>query len=141
MVQSDTVFEVADDVFDHGMAAVVGFQLDGVAGAVGDQRVVGVVDQQLELGAWGGFDPAHDQADLWRFGAERPVDGFGDIGAVDEVWDRRPFVVADRGDRFVDGFVQLDGDRERDSGLAAGRSDRARVESRRPCPVGGRGPR
>jgi hypothetical protein len=61
-VQSDTVFEVADDVFDDGMAAVVGFHVECRARAVGDQAVVGELDKQGELRAWRGADPAHDQA-------------------------------------------------------------------------------
>ena len=53
VVEPDTVFEVADRVLDDGVAAVVGFELDGVAVAVGDERVVAVVDEQGELAAGG----------------------------------------------------------------------------------------
>ena len=67
VVEPDTVFEVADGVFDDGVAAVVGFECDGVAVAVGDQGVVGVVDEQGELGSGGGTDASHDEAQQRRF--------------------------------------------------------------------------
>jgi hypothetical protein len=46
MIQSDTVFQVPDGVFDHCVAAVVSFEFDGVAVAVGQEAVIRVVDQQ-----------------------------------------------------------------------------------------------
>lgn len=49
VVQSDTVFQVADDVFDDGVAAMVGFELERFADPVGDHCMVGVVGEQGEL--------------------------------------------------------------------------------------------
>jgi len=40
VVERQPVLEVADHVLDHGVLAMVGFQLEGVALAVGDERVV-----------------------------------------------------------------------------------------------------
>jgi hypothetical protein len=42
VVEPDTVFEVADGVFDVGVTATIGFELERAAGPVGDERVVGV---------------------------------------------------------------------------------------------------
>ena len=53
MVETDTVFEVTDRVFDHGMSAVIGFEFDGGPDAVGDERVVCVLGEQRELCAAG----------------------------------------------------------------------------------------
>ena len=56
--------EVADGVLDLGVAAVIGFELDGAALAVGDKGVVVVSGQQRQLGTGGGLDPPHDETDL-----------------------------------------------------------------------------
>ena len=45
VVETDTVFEVADGVFDDGVAAVIGVKPGGLSGPVRDERVVGVVDE------------------------------------------------------------------------------------------------
>src|ERR1700682_2820234 len=37
VVETDAVFEVADDVFDLGVSAVVGFERERVAQAIGDE--------------------------------------------------------------------------------------------------------
>src|SRR5215211_6191976 len=44
--QAGAVFEVADGGFDLGVATVVGLQLQGAAGPVGDERVVAIVAEQ-----------------------------------------------------------------------------------------------
>jgi hypothetical protein len=54
------LFEVTDDVFDLGVAAVIGLKLEGGAVAVGDERVVVIVAEQRELAARGGAHAAHD---------------------------------------------------------------------------------
>ena len=58
MVEPDTVFEVTDPVFDDGVSAMAGFQFEGVAVAVGHERVIGVLDEQGELRPGGGLDSA-----------------------------------------------------------------------------------
>src|SRR5215218_9293225 len=47
--QARAVLEVADGGFDLGVATVVGLQLQGAAGPVGDEWVVVVVGEQGEL--------------------------------------------------------------------------------------------
>jgi hypothetical protein len=54
------LLEVADGELDHGVAAVVGVQRDGGAGAVGDERVVAPVRPEGGLGA-DQAGAAHDQ--------------------------------------------------------------------------------
>ena len=53
MVEPDAVFEVPDGVLAHGVAAVTGVQLDGVALSVGHEGVVVVGGEQGQLGARG----------------------------------------------------------------------------------------
>src|SRR4029453_11117773 len=62
VVEADAVLEVADHVFDLGVATMVGLQHQHGAVAVGDKAVVVVVAEQRELGAGGGPHAAHDQA-------------------------------------------------------------------------------
>ena len=49
MVESEVVLELADLVFDHGVAAVLGLQFQDGAGPVGDEGVIVVKTGQLEL--------------------------------------------------------------------------------------------
>jgi sugar phosphate isomerase/epimerase len=53
----------------------------------------------------------------------------GNIGAVEEVRDRRPRVVGDGGDRLVQRLAELDGDREPHVVGAARTDDLAAVEA------------
>lgn len=48
----------ADSGFYSGAITAACFEFDGRGGAVGDERVVGVVDEQRELRSGGGFDAA-----------------------------------------------------------------------------------
>jgi hypothetical protein len=130
MGKADAVLEVADGVFDLGVAAVVGLQLQRGALTVGDEWVVVVVAEQGELGAWGGAHPAHDQAHDPALAAERPVAGLGDVGAaVQPIGNRRPCIGGDLGDDPVDRLGELDGDRAGHAGLAAGVDDLVVVEA------------
>ncbi len=52
VVEAHPVLEVSDGVFDHGVSTVVGLELEGVAISISDEAVVGVADQQGELGPW-----------------------------------------------------------------------------------------
>ena len=61
MCESGVVFEVGDGVLDDGVAAVVGFDGQYGAGAVGDDRVVAEHDVQCELGTGSGMNTADDQ--------------------------------------------------------------------------------
>ena len=83
------VFEVGDDLLDDGVVAVLGLDERDVLGAVGDEREVPPVGEQLGLRA---DQPgaAHDQPPL-------AVDGLGDLRlAAVGVGDRLPGVLGDR---------------------------------------------
>ncbi len=54
MVEPDAVLEVPDGILDLGVASMVGLQLQGIPVPVGDEAVIAVVDQEGQLGAWGG---------------------------------------------------------------------------------------
>ncbi len=111
VVEPDPVLEVADHVFDHGVAAVVGFELDGGTVPVGDEGVMVVGGEQGELAARGGLDSPHDEAHLRVLVGEGPPCGLGHVGAVaDPVRDRRPVLVGDGDDHLVEALVHLDGD-------------------------------
>ncbi len=87
MVETDTVFQVTDGVLDLGMASVVGLELHHLAFSVGDEGVVGELDEQRQLAARCGPHPAHDEPTRPALGAEGLVGGLGDVGAVEEVGD------------------------------------------------------
>jgi hypothetical protein len=57
VVQADPVLEVADRVLDLGVATMVGLELEGLAVAVGDERVIVVQGEQRELAAPGSALP------------------------------------------------------------------------------------
>ena len=61
MVEAHAVLQVADGVLHLGVAAVVGFQFQGVAFSIGDEAVVSVGVEEGHLGAGRGFDPADDE--------------------------------------------------------------------------------
>jgi len=100
--QAGVVFEVADGVFDDGVAAVVGLHGQQRPVAVGQDRVVGEHHVEGELGAGGGPHAADDQprGGLMLGALKRGVGGLGDVGAaVDPVRDRDPRVISDGVDR------------------------------------------
>jgi len=104
MVEADAVLEVADHVFDLGVAAVIGVQRHGGSDPVGDERVVVPGREQLALGGQVA-DPAHDQPVAL-------VGGLGDLGhARVGVADRRPPFLADALDRLADRLGLAHGDR------------------------------
>ena len=51
MVQSHAVLEVSDGVLDLGVAAIVGFQFQGLPLPVGDAAVIAVGGKEGQLGA------------------------------------------------------------------------------------------
>ena len=51
MVEAHTVLEIADGVLHLGVAAVIGFQFQGVALSIGDEGVIAVGGKEGELGA------------------------------------------------------------------------------------------
>ena len=57
MVQSNAVLEVSDGVLDLGVAAMVGFQFQGLPLPVGDAAVVAVGGKEGQLGTGRGLDP------------------------------------------------------------------------------------
>lgn len=88
-----------DRVLDLGVATVVGLEAEGVARAVGDERVVVVEDESRELGARRRSHPADDEPD--RPGVllvgERDKGRLGHVGAALEPGrDGRPGVVRER---------------------------------------------
>ena len=61
MVEPHTVLEIADGVLDLGVAAMVGFQRQGVSRPVGDEGVIAVIGKEGQLRAGSGFHPADDE--------------------------------------------------------------------------------
>jgi len=126
VAESCALLEVADGELHHGVAAVVGVQLDGAAGAVGDERVVAPVRPQGGLGV-DQTGAAHDQPAACLASKRRlghlggPAVGVVDVG---------PGVLADGGDRGLDQLGLAHRDREPDGVAAARGDDLARPESR-----------
>jgi len=85
-------FEVSNGVLDLGVTAVVGFEGDGLTGAVGDQGVIGVHGEQSQLRSRGGFGAPHDEPASFSFVPEWLIGDLGDIGAS-EVRDWLPLVL------------------------------------------------
>ena len=61
MVQSDAVLEVSDGVLDLGVAAMVGFQFQGLPLPVGDAAVIAVGGKEGQLGTGRGLHPTDDE--------------------------------------------------------------------------------
>ena len=61
VIEPDAVLQVADGILDLGVAAMVGLQCQGCPVPVGDAAVIAVVDEQRQLGAGRGLDPAYDE--------------------------------------------------------------------------------
>ena len=74
MAQPGALLEVMDGQLDHGVAAVVGVQLHGGAGPVGDEGVVAPVGPQGCLGA--------DQPDAAR---DQPAAGGAGQGGLGDL--------------------------------------------------------
>jgi len=104
VVEPDAVLEVADHVFDLGVAAVVGLQPDRGADTVGDEGVVVPGGKQLALVAEVAH-PTHDEPVAL-------VVGLGDLGhAGVGIGDVDPGGLGDRRDRVADWLGLADGDR------------------------------
>jgi hypothetical protein len=121
--------QVGEELFDDGVAAVVGLGLGELERAVGEHRVVPVGGEQLALALGGGFggepaDPAHDQPPVAAVGAaggERGVGHLSDLGVGDplaglvvvdrvRVLDRHPGALVDGGEGAADLGVHPGGD-------------------------------
>jgi hypothetical protein len=108
VAQSWPLLEVADGELDHGVAAVVGVQRDGGAGAVGDERVVAPVRPRGGLGA-DQAGAAHDQPAACL----APQSGLGHLGSsAVGVGDVGPGVLVNGGDRGLDQLRLAHRDRE-----------------------------
>ncbi len=46
VIEPDAVLQVADGVLDLGVAAMVGFEVQGISVPVGDEAVIAVVDEE-----------------------------------------------------------------------------------------------
>ena len=64
MVQSDAVLEVSDGVLDLGVAAMVGFQFQGLPLPVGDAAVIAVAGEEGQLGTERGLHPTDDELSI-----------------------------------------------------------------------------
>jgi len=60
-VGQPAVLQRGDGLFHHGVPAVVGLDRDQLTGPVGEERVVGPVDEQRQLAALGGSGAADHQ--------------------------------------------------------------------------------
>jgi hypothetical protein len=97
MRQPGARLEVADGQLAHGVAAMVGVQLDHRPDAVGDKGVIPPGGKQLGLVALVA-DPTDDQP-------VAPVGGLGDLGdPIRLVGDRDPGRFRDGGDSGADGL-------------------------------------
>ena len=61
MVQPHAVLQVSDGVFDLGVAAMVGLQIQGVPVPVGDEAVIAVGGEEGQLGPGRGLHPPDDE--------------------------------------------------------------------------------
>ena len=61
MVQSHAVLEVSDGILDLGVAAMVGFQFQGLPLPVGDAAVIAVGGEEGQLGTGRGLHPPDDE--------------------------------------------------------------------------------
>jgi hypothetical protein len=92
-VRQRTVEQVGEDLFDNGVAAMLGFSLHEFKWAVGEHGVIAVGGEQLALvfggGAW--VTLAHQARDqppvggMRGSGCERGVGNFGDLGIGDSL--------------------------------------------------------
>ena len=84
MVEPHAVLEVADGVLDLGVAAMVGFQRQGVSRPVGDEGVIAVIGKEGQLRAGSGFDPPDDEPHRRGVGltAEGGVFRLGHVGGA-----------------------------------------------------------
>ena len=75
-IEAHAVLEVSDSVLDLGVAAMVSFQVQGVARTVGDEGVIAVLGKHGQLSAGRGFYPADDEPHRYRVA----LVGEGNIG-------------------------------------------------------------
>ena len=132
MVQADAVLEVSDGVFDLGVAAMVGLQIQGVPVPVGDEAVIAVGGEEGQLGPGRGLHPPDDEPHRRGIGlaSEGSVSGLGHIGgALHPVGDGRPVLLGYRLNEIAQAGTLADGDGEADLCLAADRYHAMSVEA------------
>ena len=83
MIESHAVLEVSDGIFDLGVAAMVGLQLQGIPVPVGDEAVIAVAGEEGQLGTGRGLHPPDDEPYRCgvRLGLERDVEPVSKVQA------------------------------------------------------------
>ena len=122
MVQPHAVLQVSDGVFDLGVAAMVGLQIQGVPVPVGDEAVIAVGGEEGQLGPGRGLHPPDDEPHRRGIGlaSEGSVSGLGHIGgALHPIGDGRPGILGYGLDEIAQAGTLADGDGETDLCLAA----------------------
>ena len=132
VVQPNAVLEVSNGILDLGVAAMVGFQFQGLPVPVGDEAVIAVAGEQRQLGAGRGPDPSDDEP--YRRGVrltpEGGVGGLGHIGGAGHpVRNRRPVRLWYGLYEIAQTPVLADGDGEADIVVAADGDDVVGVEA------------
>ena len=132
MVEPHTVLEVPDGVPGLGVAAMVGFQFQGVPVPVGDEGVIAVVGEQRQLGTGRGFHPPDDEPH--RGGAGFTLEGcicdLGHVGGtLHPVGNGSPVILGYGLYDLPQALVLADGDGEADIHLAADGDDGVNVET------------
>ena len=118
------VLEVADHKLDRGVVAMIDIGDEHRRGAVGRERVVAPVGEQLGLGTEEA-GAAHDQPEALQLDlGELRLSGLGVVG------DRDPVVLGDLGDQRLDRRALLDADRERDPTRVEGSSSACGSQTR-----------
>ena len=122
MVEPDAVLEVSDGVLDLGVAAMVGFQFQGLPVPVGDAAVIAVGGKEGQLGTGRGLHPTDDEPHRCGVGftLEGGVASLRHVGgAVHPVGYGRPVLLGYGLDKIVQAFVLADGDGVADIHLTA----------------------
>ena len=90
MVQPDAVLQVSDGILDLGVAAVVGFQLQGFPLPVGDEAMIAVGGEEGQLGTGRGLHPRDDEPYRRGVGLS-PEGGVEGVSEVQVSYDIRCF--------------------------------------------------
>ena len=108
----DAVLQVSNGVLDLGVAAVAGLQFQGLSVPVGDEAVITVGGEDGQLGTGRRLHPPDDEPHRRgvRLGLEGGLGGFGHIGPVHPVRNRRPGIFGYRLDEIVQTLALADGD-------------------------------